>query len=269
MSTRDSNLPHVAEGERPSAAHQNRLIDIANRQITGTRIVDNPGAIIVAPDARQLWQNASLEWVRNGSGGDLTAHSIIGLDEHQYDPTNSEELARFKAYGRMKGVAPTWPEHDGKFGVYTYNVAEDVDGVAIIGGLARCQVTIAEGEEWYEYADIAKTGTATGALVSLPIGFARILHPQKSERVAGTVWAQVDLGHTAADFTLLGKADEEIAVDDSGVVSLWFTDAGDWSEDSTYNVTAYLSPLATEAVTADRWVSVTWMHRYRRWVIPC
>lgn len=269
MSTRDQNLPHVKEGERESAAHQNRVIDMANRDFAGSRLADHFSSIAIAPDSRQLWQNSVLEWVCNNTGGDLSAHNIIGLDEHQYDPLDANELPMFKAYGRMKGATPAWPEHDGKFGIYTYNVADTVDGVAVIGGLARCQVTIASGEEWYEYADIAKTGTTTAALVSLPIGFARILHPQKSERVAGTVWAQVELGHTAADFTLLGKADEEIALDGVGTVSLWFTDAGDWSADSTYNVEAYLSPLATAAVTLGRWVSVTWMHRYRRWVIPC
>ena len=155
---------------------------------------------------------------------------------------------------------PDKDDHIGKFVILLEPVANGKLARAAVGGLCVARVEVADGEEWYGYADIKDTDAEK--LAGAPHGAAQVLWKESG---TGTKWAVVRLGTPQGETSYWGKLDEPLVSSDSAVVSIY------WKEDlidSDNNVTAYAPPLMTSGtIEAGKWVEVTFRPDARRWYV--
>jgi hypothetical protein len=200
----------------------------------------------------------SILWIRNDSGADVSAYSILGITGVVYSP--ADNLLSFKGEPTLKGTTPAWPAHDGNFVVLLEPALAGGLARAIASGFIAAQVSVAAGDEWLGYADVLN-GDASKLLL-LPSGAAKILYRESG---TGTKWAVVELGSGPCNVAKWGVLDYVLTAGGSVIVSIW---DGDPLADTGNNVTAYDRLLtAGESIAAGSSVLVEWFPGSRKWYV--
>lgn len=193
--------------------------------------------------------------IKNGTGSPIAQFGILGIDDVWVEPTDSE--SRFCSYLPLTGAVPTTADHDGKFAVLMDPAAANQVVRAVVAGVVPVKVSVTNGAEWYDHADVAQGNTA--ALTLLPAGAAQVLWKEDGD---GEKWAIVRLGNPTGDVTLMGKTDEAINTGNTGNCSVYLT----WGSDGGEVVTATNPESLSSDLNTNTSVSLTWLSRYRKWI---
>lgn len=141
-----------------------------------------------ARDPMRLLRQTGIVLIRNDSGEDVARFGILGVDGPLIDPKANE--GEFAARIALSGVAPSLPDHRGRFVITLEPIAEGALGIACIGGVCQAKVLVGEGEDAPTAAD-AEPGE-TAYLVPRVDGSAAVLWVEPGE---GEQWAVVRLGN--------------------------------------------------------------------------
>lgn len=128
--------------------------------------------------------NALLCFVRNDSGNDVNASSVLGISGVVNSPTAN--LKRFKSALIFTGVTPLTASHSGKFVVTQKAIKKGNVGLAYVAGL--CPVQVSVGSTSDRFADVNNSDVTQ--LKSGSSGSAQILFAPSS---TGTQWCWVRL----------------------------------------------------------------------------
>jgi hypothetical protein len=200
----------------------------------------------------------SILWIRNDSGADVSAYSILGITGVVYSP--ADNLLTFKGEPTLKATTPAWPAHDGNFVVLLDPALAGGLARAIASGFIAAQVSVAAGDEWLDYADVLN-GDASKLLL-LPSGAAKVLYRESG---TGTKWAVVELGSGPDNVSHLGVMYDQLTAGGSALVSIW---TGDPPADGGNKITAkdwYLN--AGETLAVGTRVEVRWFPKSRQWYV--
>lgn len=136
--------------------------------------------------------------VKNATETDLGIGDIVGINGSVYDPTEADQLNRFKFAPIFVGSAPTFPENIGKFAILLEPIRDGKIGLAAIDGIVSCQVEM--DFQGRRFADIDPDGvTPTTKLFGNEYGGAEILYIEDMNEAAldwtaGTKNALVRIG---------------------------------------------------------------------------
>jgi len=161
--------------------------------------------------------------LKNTSGDDLAAFSVLGLDDPIVEPDDNENEFKFRF--AMKGVTPTRATHYRKFAVLLEPAADGAIVPAAVDGLVVARVNVTDAA--HTHADviddetILESGVCGGALI------------EWKETGTGEKWAIVQLG--APTRTAIAKAGSAIdaassATPGTGTVTEWTFDGEDLVE---------------------------------------
>ena len=210
---------------------------------------------------RQLqpaFRDTDIVLVRNDSGDDRQRFDVLGIDGVIFTPTDN--LPGFQNRPALTGQLPDKDDHVGKFVILLEPVANGKIARAAVGGLCVARVEVADGEEWYGYADIKDIDAEK--LAGAPHGAAQVLW---KETGTGTKWAVVRLGTPQGETSYWGKLDGSLSANGSATVSIY------WQHplvDSGHNVTAYAPPLMTSGtINSGKWVEVTYRPDAQKWFV--
>lgn len=123
--------------------------------------------------------------VQNNSGQGRDAFTILGLDQPVFGPTDNLEEFQFRP--TFSGIIPT-VDSVNAFCVLLQPLAADAVGLAVISGLAVCQVTADASGNTFVQAEDGNTDT----LVLADTGAGRVLWRETG--TSGAKWALVLLG---------------------------------------------------------------------------
>jgi hypothetical protein len=150
---------------------------------------------VLARAPHPLDGDAGILTIRNDSGGNLSAWSVVGILGMVVEPTTTAEKVLFKNGPIFKVVVPTVGSHEGWFGILTCNVVAGSLGKALFMGVCATQVNMVDALD--EFADV-KDSDAT-QLQSATSGAAQILWVESG---TGTKWAIVRIGNPSSAFAL-------------------------------------------------------------------
>jgi len=222
----------VGQKFRPSASMHNQLVGLLNG--------DRPG--LGAAGILSGFSSSGIVRVKNSSGGARSQYEILGLGSPVITPTAS--LGNFKQQILLDGTTPAANGHTGKFGILLEPLSSNAIGLAVVDGLAICQIEVVH--EWHRYADV--TDASAVKLTSNFVGAAEILY---AESGTGTKWAVVRIG-IQPGVSLRGKANATIAKGASGTINIYDGAAG-----SEVTTGATISAYAKVAAISSTSVFVT------------
>jgi hypothetical protein len=128
--------------------------------------------------------------VRNDSGGDLEAFTVLGVDGPLFDPDDDEP--NFKRHVMVKGVTPAIDDHPGQFVILLAPIKADAVGPAVAAGVCQVKIDVADEDTERHFAEI--DDGVTDNLKAVHCGSAAILWRAGG---AGVQWAIVRLGKRA------------------------------------------------------------------------
>lgn len=214
---------------------------------------------IRAREARHLVQ-PDIVLIQNDSGSDVDAFAVLGIDTLQITATAVADGGTLNPLAwadnlLLSGVEPDIDadsKHIGNFAITLEPIGDGKVGRAAVSGLV-----VAKLDMVYEDHPFADVADGTTVLTSNWYGAAEIIY---KEEVTGVWWGIVKLGKFVSPI-YKGKADAEIAVDDSGTVSIWFAGA-----DTGENVTAY-NDWTNGIIDSGAEIFVRYFRDERKWVV--
>jgi hypothetical protein len=208
----------------PSASEARRYARVADEY---ERAAHRLGVTAAAPP-----RGPGVLRVRNDSGAAVDRFAILGIDTTvPIDPADYED--QFLSSPLLAGVTPAQADHDGKFAVTMHAGGVDELIWCVLSGLAVCQVNVAEGEEWYEFADVLDADATK--LTALPAGAAHVLWRQTG---SGDKWAVVRVGNPPG----LVYCDYQLKADLPGGSSAAAYVMRNGSTYGSYEITLYAPP---------------------------
>ncbi len=126
----------------------------------------------------------------NGSGSDVDAFSVMGIDGVYIEP--DENLSEFQQRPCLSVTTPSLADHYGQFVIVLEAIPASACGRAVVTGITAVQVNVTDAD--HRYADISDA--EPGYLASAEIGAAEILYKPAG---TGVLWCLVRLGVKPAE----------------------------------------------------------------------
>jgi len=177
---------HVHPGQPISgipAAAYNAALDAARAHQQSGTLFDRKAALqAVGP----------VVWVRNNTGSALARFDVTALGLPIIVPADNE--SEFEQQVMFEGGTPSVPADLGEWAITLEPIPAGKIGRAMVSGLCQVRLYVPEGQEEYEFADVA--GGATGYLLLQREGPAQILWRESgtSTSTEDLKWAVVRLG---------------------------------------------------------------------------
>jgi len=191
--------------------------------------------------------------VKNNSGADLVAGSILALNGPIISPT--ENIRAFKTRIGFLGVTPAASNH-GQFVVLREPIGSGRIGLAALTGVVQTKVEISH--TWLKRCDI--TAGSTTKLTAKPEGSAQILWIESG---TGEKNALVRL-NACRDAVAFGKPASNIAAGSTATITLWVAGAA-----TTYTVSGVEFSWMTggQQISAGKQVMLQWFADELKWRI--
>lgn len=224
--------------EPPYSGEWNSMLAVAARnQSTALSAGEGEGRALTG---------ATTVLVNNTTGSTYAAGAIVVVGQPSFTTASDS----YESY-IFDSAIPVAADR-GRWGIVPYPIPSGELGIAISGGIAYCQVNVTH--ESHSRADVV----AGGGLESGFSGSAEITHKPSG---TGTLDCVVRF-HVLDQAEVKGVVDADIAVDGSGVVSVWR------GSDTGSNITAHLNWMhGNEKVSAGKQVIASWFSDEMKWII--
>lgn len=241
-------LKHQSKGQQfdVTASRHNLIADATNDYLSRKF---RRGGVAGVADAKTLLS------VTNSTGTDWAIGHAVAIGTPTTAPATSEELFLNRLI--FSGTRPVSADF-GKFGICIEPIPTGSTGYVALGGVVAAKVVVPSNGTWIEFADVTNDSYE---LTLRPEGTARVLW--RVGGTSGSEWAIVQIGVSAGNRYLKGKADSTITAGSSGTVSVWRG-----GSDTSYNVTGYLNWMhGSEDISSGKELVLCYFEDEAKWVI--